>query len=214
MRHSPPLWGTSGELAAYRTEVEVRHAELHRPIPLRAAPIPDVAGVHRRGRAHSGFGHRRHHGHLHADPRRHAPLASRLRSRTALPHRRRRRLLRRGQPAGPLGNVFFFAVRAAEDGDAGIRRVGRVSGRPTALECPASRRRSRCPAFALRIRHRKLFFDAGSARIRRAHVHCERRYARGSAGGRAEPPRLAGVLRRRSGSRGLELRTSKVIPSR
>ena len=52
----------------------------------------------------------------------------------ALPHRRRRQLLRGGRTAGPLGHVLVPALRAAEGRDAGVRGGGRVPGRRRALE--------------------------------------------------------------------------------
>ena len=59
-------------------------------------------------------------------------------------------------------------------------------------------RRHDVAAAALRVRHRQLLLDARRQRVRRPRVHRRRRHAGGAAGRRAEPPRLAGHLRRRS----------------
>jgi len=60
------------------------------------------------------------HRNLHVDPCGDAAVAAGFRSRQALPHRRRRRLLRRGGAQDKWGMVFVCFVRAAEGRNTGI----------------------------------------------------------------------------------------------
>ena len=60
-------------------------------------PTAQGARIHHHGGHYTGSGHRRQHGHLHAGAGHPFALAAGGRSRTALPHRRHRRLLRTGR---------------------------------------------------------------------------------------------------------------------
>ena len=71
---------------------------------------------------------------IHAVMLRSLPVA---RSRRAVPHRRRQRLLRRGRAAGSLGDVLVPALRAAESRSAGVRGADRLPGRRRPHERPA-----------------------------------------------------------------------------
>ena len=81
---------------------------------------------------------------------------------------------------------------------AGVRGAHGIPGRRRAPERAAAGRRDGGQAAALRIRHRQLLLDARRRRVRRPRLHRRRRHAGRAAGRRAEPPRLAGHLRRRS----------------
>ena len=157
--------------------------------------------LHRHRGADAGHRHRRHDRDLHADPRGDAAVAAGQRPGPALPHRRRRQLLRAGRHPGSLGHVLVSAVRAAEGRPAGVRGADGLPGRPGPRQRTPAGRRADGAGAAIELRRRQLLLDARRARVRRPRVHAGRRHRVGPAGRRDEPSRLDGHLRRRSEDR-------------
>jgi len=76
---------------------------------VRPSTVPVVARFYPLQPYFAGLGNRWNHRNLHVDPCGDAAVAAGFRSRQALPHRRRRRLLRRGGPQDKWG-MFSFAL--------------------------------------------------------------------------------------------------------
>jgi hypothetical protein len=152
-----------------------------------SAAVPAVADFYILRRTDAGFGHWRNHRHRHVDPCGHAAFAARFGSRASLSDRRRRRLLRGGWTARPVGDVFVPPLRASEGKDAGIRRSSRFSGGRSAPECAAGRHHGRRKTAALRVRDRQLFRDTWREGTRRAPVYTPGRPALRSARGCDQP---------------------------
>src|SRR5690242_2015400 len=101
----------------YVSTEEVSHAKSYRQFSVRAAAVPVVTGFYRCGCTDAGPGNRRDNSDFYANPRGNAAFFAGVRSWEALQGWRWRRLLRRGRPTRPMGNVFLRFVPAAEDTD-------------------------------------------------------------------------------------------------